>query len=108
LAVINIAPWIFAILYDLFLYAGRLVWHEIPIWGGRARGQRRPRAPSLRERHRRSLSLADIVTGGTGGTGSDTREEQDGTRKRSHRKTLSETDGQEEEDEDRDNDHEDT
>ncbi len=63
MAVINIAPWIFAILYDVFLYLGRLIYHEIPIWGGRARGQRRPRAPSLRERQRRRLSLADMVAG---------------------------------------------
>ncbi|KAL2400428.1 hypothetical protein ABEF95_006361 [Exophiala dermatitidis] len=80
LAIINISPWILAILYDLFYYLGRIVWHEVPIWGGRARGEHRPRAPSLRDRDghnrrrsKRGLSFADII--GAGGGQVNTREE---------------------------------
>lgn len=36
--------------YDLILYIVRAVVYEIPLVGGRARGNRRPRAPSLSER----------------------------------------------------------
>ncbi|EXJ87799.1 hypothetical protein A1O1_04726 [Capronia coronata CBS 617.96] len=60
LAIINIAPWIIAIVYDLIYYVGRRAWHEVPIWGGRARGQRRPRAPSLRDRTR-NASIAEMI-----------------------------------------------
>ncbi|OAP63389.1 hypothetical protein AYL99_02616 [Fonsecaea erecta] len=68
------APWLIAILYDVLYYIGRRIWHEVPVWGGRARGEHRPRAPSLRDRARR-MSLRDLVSGGIGlGTG---REEQD-------------------------------
>ncbi|KAL2397577.1 hypothetical protein ABEF93_001349 [Exophiala dermatitidis] len=80
LAIINISPWILAILYDLVYYLGRIVWHEVPIWGGRARGEHRPRAPSLRDRDghnrrrsKRGLSFADII--GAGGGQVNTREE---------------------------------
>lgn len=62
LAVINILPWILAILYDACLYVGRVIYHEIPFFGGRARGEHRPRAPSLRDRVRR-MSFVDLVTG---------------------------------------------
>ncbi|OAL23536.1 hypothetical protein AYO20_10981 [Fonsecaea nubica] len=75
LAIINIAPWLLAILYDVLYYICRRMWHEVPVWGGRARGEHRPRAPSLRDRARR-MSFRDLVTGGIGlGMG---REEQDG------------------------------
>lgn len=37
-------------LYDLLLYLVRTAVYELPIYGGRARGQTRPRAPSLSER----------------------------------------------------------
>ncbi|ETN47055.1 uncharacterized protein HMPREF1541_01245 [Cyphellophora europaea CBS 101466] len=69
LAIINLAPWVIAILYDLLLYIGRRLWHEMPIWGGRARGDARPRAPSLRDRPRR-FSLVELMGGGDGGSGS--------------------------------------
>jgi hypothetical protein len=62
LAIINISPWILAIVYDLVLYILRRVWHEIPIWGGRAHGDARPRAPSLHDRSRR-LSFAELIRG---------------------------------------------
>ncbi|KIW97461.1 uncharacterized protein Z519_01045 [Cladophialophora bantiana CBS 173.52] len=74
LAFINMVPWLLAILYDILYYIGRRIWHEIPVWGGRARGEHRPRAPSLRDRARR-VSFRDLMSGGMGmGMG---REEQD-------------------------------
>ncbi|EXJ83008.1 hypothetical protein A1O3_06825 [Capronia epimyces CBS 606.96] len=111
LAIINIAPWIIAILYDLLYYVGRIVWHEVPIWGGRARGERRPRAPSLRDRNR-SLSLAGMVTG-TGSPADAPRQSRDerdarsqmraanaGTSGPRHRQTLSSRSIEEEKEED--------
>jgi len=64
LAILNFAPWLFAILFDLALYIVRRTWHEVPVYGGRARGETRPRAPSLADgRRRRTLSLAGIMGG---------------------------------------------
>ena len=54
-------PWAALLIYDLLLYFFRSVEYEVPIVGGRARGETRPRAPSLTERpsgHRRRFSLA--------------------------------------------------
>lgn len=48
--VVTIGPWAALIVYDLVLYCFRTVTYELPIVGGRARGKRRPRAPSLKER----------------------------------------------------------
>ncbi|KIW65459.1 hypothetical protein PV04_07717 [Phialophora macrospora] len=76
LALLNLAPWILAILYDFLYYVCRQVWHEVPFVGGRAQGAQRPRAPSLRDRARR-MSLKDILTGGAPGVG-------DGDEKRAH------------------------
>ncbi|KAK5196062.1 hypothetical protein LTS13_000091 [Exophiala xenobiotica] len=101
LAVMNILPWILAFLYDALLYLGRMVWHEIPVFGGRARGENRPRAPSLRQRAGdRRRSIVELVTGstagGTAGAGGDgaagvpapsTRQERD----KGHEKSLSRT-----------------
>ena len=45
----------------MILYVVRAVAYEIPYYGGRARGQRRPRAPSLVERpngKRRTISFS--------------------------------------------------
>ena len=50
LAFVCIAPWALLFLYDLSLYLWRVTTYEIPYYGGRARGQQRPRAPSLMER----------------------------------------------------------
>lgn len=61
LAVLNMSPWILAILYDFLLWVTRSVWYEIPIYGGRARGETRPRAPSLRDSTRRT-SFVEILT----------------------------------------------
>ncbi|KAF2745202.1 hypothetical protein M011DRAFT_407251 [Sporormia fimetaria CBS 119925] len=61
LALITIGPWILVLVYDFVLYVFRAAGYEIPYVGGRARGEMRPRAPSLTERpsgHRRSFSLA--------------------------------------------------
>jgi hypothetical protein len=100
--VINILPWILAFLYDALLYLVRMVWHEIPVFGGRARGENRPRAPSLRQRAgpgRRRMSIVELVTGstagGTGGSGGSdggapapsTKQERD----KGHQKSLSRT-----------------
>ncbi|KAK0662240.1 hypothetical protein DIS24_g2062 [Lasiodiplodia hormozganensis] len=48
--VVTIGPWAVLILYDLALYFFRTVAYELPVFGGRAMGKRRPRAPSLTER----------------------------------------------------------
>ncbi|KAF2208066.1 hypothetical protein CERZMDRAFT_49930 [Cercospora zeae-maydis SCOH1-5] len=59
-AVVIIGPWLAIIVYDILLYICRMAIHGIPYVGGRARGQQRPRAPSLTERpsgHRRRLSV---------------------------------------------------
>ena len=65
------SPWLLAIFFDLGLYLVRRIWHDIPVYGGRARGEVRPRAPSLVERpdgrRRRTLSLAGIMGGATSG-----------------------------------------
>lgn len=50
LGVATIGPWAVMIVYDLLLYIVRSITYEIPYFGGRARGRRRPRAPSLAER----------------------------------------------------------
>jgi len=95
LAVINILPWILAFLYDALLYLGRMVWHEIPVFGGRARGENRPRAPSLRQRAGRRMSFAELVTattGASGGGAAPSTPTRAGTRQeRGHEKNLSRT-----------------
>ena len=50
LAFLTIGPWLLFIVYDFLLYVFRAFLHEIPIFGGRAHGERRPRIPSLSER----------------------------------------------------------
>ncbi|KAL1968330.1 hypothetical protein VTN77DRAFT_1859 [Rasamsonia byssochlamydoides] len=60
LGILTIGPWAFLVLFDIVLYIWRLATYEIPIVGGRARGRRRPRAPTLTERpsgRRRAFSL---------------------------------------------------
>ena len=89
LAVVNISPWIIAITYDLVLYIARRVWHEVPVWGGRARGEIRPRAPSMRNPTRR-LSIAEMI--GSSSSSRPIREDQnDELRRRyqQHQKTRS-------------------
>ncbi|EXJ67538.1 uncharacterized protein A1O5_09551 [Cladophialophora psammophila CBS 110553] len=103
LAFINMAPWLLAILYDVLYYIGRRIWHEIPVWGGRARGEHRPRAPSLRDRARR-VSFRDLMSGGIGmGTGRAEQDDQLGNDKskgqKGHRRGLSAQSIEEEKDE---------
>ena len=50
LGVITIGPWALIIIYDFLLWIVRSIVYGIPYIGGRARGKRRPRAPSLAER----------------------------------------------------------
>ena len=76
------SPWLIAILIDLFLYVFRQVWYWVPIWGGRAQGRTRPRAPSLKDARRCTLSLADIM-----GSGSPGRVRDEGFRRRHGRDT---------------------
>lgn len=80
LAIINISPWIIAIVYDIILYIARRLWHEVPVWGGRAHGDARPRAPSLRDRPRR-LSLAELIRG-TSPSGNNSDDPRDEVRRR--------------------------
>lgn len=60
LGIFTIGPWAALVIYDFVLYIFRCVVHYFPVYGGRARGNPRPRAPSLTERptgHRRKLSM---------------------------------------------------
>lgn len=52
LGLITVGPWILLIGYDLVYYCWRTVTHNMPIFGGRARGRQRPRMAS------RSFSLS--------------------------------------------------
>ena len=47
---LTIGPWALLIIYDLLLWICRSIYYVIPYIGGRARGKKRPRAPSLSER----------------------------------------------------------
>lgn len=86
LAFLNLSPWLLAILYDLVLWISRCIWYEIPIYGGRAQGNTRPRAPSLRETSRR-MSLAEIIAGGHSRT--ESQETLAQLRRRDHRRKES-------------------
>ena len=62
----TIGPWALFLIYDMLLYIIRAVAFEIPYFGGRARGRRRPRAPSLVERpngRRRTFSIGGPSSG---------------------------------------------
>ncbi|KXL42818.1 hypothetical protein M433DRAFT_35946, partial [Acidomyces richmondensis BFW] len=63
LAVLTVGPWLVVLAYDILLYIWRSATYELPVIGGRARGQHRPRAPSLTEHasgHKRQISLPGI------------------------------------------------
>ena len=63
LGIITIFPWAALIVFDASLWLYRMIIWEFPWIGGRARGQQRPRAPSLNERldeHRRSFRLGSM------------------------------------------------
>lgn len=69
LGLITIIPWAALIVFDASLWLYRMVIWEFPWIGGRARGQQRPRAPSLNERldgRRRSFRLGSVETDGEG------------------------------------------
>lgn len=72
MGVATIGPWALFLFYDIILYIVRAVAYEVPYYGGRARGRRRPLAPTLTERpdgRKRVLSI-----NGTSGSGSDEKE----------------------------------
>jgi len=86
LAVLNFSPWLFALLFDIGLYIVRRIWHEVPVYGGRACGETRPRAPNLADGgRRRTISLTGIM--GSASPGSVREEGQ--LRKRGHARGLS-------------------
>lgn len=58
------APWLSLIVYDFLLYVFRTIYYEIPIIGGRARGEIRPRAPSLADVRPR-VSFTEYLTTGS-------------------------------------------
>ncbi|KAI4253754.1 MAG: hypothetical protein LQ352_003501 [Teloschistes flavicans] len=61
LGVLTLGPWALLIVYDLLLWIFRCIYYVIPFIGGRARGKKRPRAPSLSERpsgRRRTFSIS--------------------------------------------------
>ncbi|KAJ5749103.1 uncharacterized protein N7511_010799 [Penicillium nucicola] len=65
LGLITIGPWAFLILLDATIWLYRMILWEFPGIGGRARGQQRPRAPSLNERpdgQRRAFKLRGVET----------------------------------------------
>ncbi|KAJ5760706.1 hypothetical protein N7520_007862 [Penicillium odoratum] len=65
LGLITIVPWAALILFDAGLWLYRMLLWELPWIGGRARGQQRPRAPSLNERpdgQRRAFGLRGVET----------------------------------------------
>ncbi|KAJ5924732.1 hypothetical protein N7466_008919 [Penicillium verhagenii] len=63
LGLITIVPWAALILFDACLWLYRILLWELPWIGGRARGQQRPRAPSLNERpggQRRAFGMRGV------------------------------------------------
>ncbi|KAJ5584436.1 uncharacterized protein N7459_004236 [Penicillium hispanicum] len=65
LGLITIVPWAALILLDAGIYIYQMIFWEFPWIGGRARGHRRPRAPSLNERpdgQRRAFGLRGVET----------------------------------------------
>ncbi|KAL8917161.1 MAG: hypothetical protein Q9208_008130 [Pyrenodesmia sp. 3 TL-2023] len=79
LGMLTIGPWALLIVYDILLWIFRSILYIIPFVGGRARGKKRPRAPTFSERasgRRRTFSI-----GGTQLAGVD-HSEKDGLRKR--------------------------
>lgn len=70
LALLSITPCLALIIFDIILYMYRVILYEIPVVGGRSRGTRRPRAPSLSERpdgRRRAFSFTGVGVGSGSG-----------------------------------------
>ncbi|KAJ5439847.1 uncharacterized protein N7458_010845 [Penicillium daleae] len=92
LGLITIVPWAALIVFDVGLYLYRMILWELPWIGGRARGQQRPRPPSLQERpggQRRAFGLRSVETdagdsdfgkSGNAPSSKSTRREQDSER----------------------------
>lgn len=58
------SPWLIAFAFDIIYYFSRSIWYYIPVYGGRAQGGARPRAPSLPDStRRRTLSLTAMMSG---------------------------------------------
>lgn len=67
LGITTIGPWLLVLIYDLLLYIVRALAYQVPYLGGKARGKRRPRAPSLAERangRARTFSFGNANGGG--------------------------------------------
>ncbi|KAJ5808300.1 hypothetical protein N7474_009569 [Penicillium riverlandense] len=60
LGLITIVPWGVLLVFDAILYLYHLLLYELPVVGGRARGQQRPRAPSFNEGPVRVLGLSGV------------------------------------------------
>lgn len=57
------------VIFDIVYYFARIIAYELPFIGGRANGERRPRAPTLTERpsgRRRAFSLRGEEVAGEG------------------------------------------
>ena len=65
LGIATIGPWAILIVYDLLLYIIRAISYAVPYIGGRARGMRKPRAPSLAERPNGRPRSFSITVGAT-------------------------------------------
>lgn len=68
LGILTIGPWALLLVYDLLLWIFRSIFYIIPFVGGRARGKKRPRAPSLSERPSgrvRTFSIGGTQLAGT-------------------------------------------
>lgn len=71
-------------IFDIVYYLVRVVGYEIPFIGGRAQGQRKPRAPTLTERpsgRRRAFSLRGEAATDADGASESTSLQKDMARK---------------------------
>ncbi|EED19708.1 conserved hypothetical protein, partial [Talaromyces stipitatus ATCC 10500] len=69
LGILTIGPWAGLVIFDIVFYIARVIAYEFPLIGGRANGERKPRAPTLTERpsgRRRAFSLRGEAVGGEG------------------------------------------
>lgn len=82
LGIATIGPWAILLFYDLLLYIVRWITYEIPYFGGRARGRRKPRAPSLAERPNGRPRSFSITVPAPPSSSNDSSEEKSGLRER--------------------------
>ncbi|MCJ1371486.1 hypothetical protein MMC20_002703 [Loxospora ochrophaea] len=87
LGILTIGPWALFLIYDLLLYLFRTAAYEVPYFGGRAKGRKRPRAPSLTERPdgrtRRTFSISGAAV-----TGNETEDSDRSAARRKHNGTA--------------------